>query len=217
MPAREIETVHQRDELAQVREARDQQLAKNPNTGAGPELGLVFADEYIRVFRDPVKFPSGKFGTYLRIEERAIQNGVVGVVALPMLGERIFLHRIFRYPTRSWEWELPRGFLEPGHSPQEMVQRELAAETGLSAERVEELGFVFSNTGLLAGGAKVFLVQVKEVSGRPAPEEGEVIGELAAISPTKLWSMARHGEIRDGFTLSAMSLAVSKQLLPPPG
>lgn len=212
----EIRLVSISAEVAKALEARAARLRNLGLSDSDAHLGVVFQDEYVRIVRDPVRFPSGKFGTYLRIEECAIQNAVAGVVVLPKLGEQVFLHRIFRYPTGSWEWEFPRGFLEPGFSPEQMVKRELAEETGMSVAGVEEVGFVFSNTGLLAGGAKVFVVQVRDGAGRPAPEEGEAIGELVVVSPVKLWAMARNGEIRDGFTLSAMSLALSKQLLPPP-
>ncbi len=214
--AARIELLEKPEELDQVKSARIAKLAHLQLTEAGMELGLVFQDEYVRVFRDPVRFPSGKVGTYLRIEERAMQNGVAGIVVIPKLGNRIFVHRIFRYPTKSWEWEFPRGFLDLGHSPEEMVHRELAEETGLSVERAQEIGFILSNTGLLAGGAKAFVVNVKPTAGQPTPEEGEAIGDLVAISTSKLWAMVASGEIRDGFTLSAISLALTKQLISPP-
>lgn len=212
----EIEVVAEPGDLAQVLAARRQKLAQDLESGAGPEVGLVFKDEYIRVFRDPVKFPNGKFGTYLRIEECSLRNGISGVVVVPKLGEKVFLHRIFRHPTRSWEWEFPRGFLEPGYSPEEMARRELAEETGLIMDRIEEIGSVFSNTGLFAGKAKAFVIEVKKPADRSAPEAGEVIGELIGFLPAQVWSMIRDGEIRDGFTLSAISLALAKGLLTPP-
>ena len=116
---------------------------------------------------------------------------------------------------RSWEWEFPREFLEPSHSP-EMVHRELAEETGMAVEKIEEIGFVCSNTGFACRRAKAFFVQVKETSGRPMPEDGEAIGELIAVSPPRLWAMVGNGDVRDGFTLSTLRLTLAKRLIPPP-
>ena len=179
-------------------------------------LGTVFEDEYVRITRDPVQFSEGKFGTYLRIEERSIQEGVSGVVVLPTMGESIFLHRIYRYPTGSWEWELPRGFLETGMTPEETARHELAEETALAVESQKEIGSVFCNTGLFAGRVKVFVASVKQTGKGASPEAGEVIDKLISVSAAKLWAMVANGEIRDAFTLSAMSLAVAKNVIHPP-
>ena len=215
-PNNEIRPVATPAEAASAIASRRALLQRRQLLFPAEETGVVFEDEHIIIHRDPVGFPGGKFGTYIRIHERAIQNGVAGVVILPKCGEDVFLHRIYRYPTRSWEWEFPRGFLEPGHSPEDMVRQELQEETGLTVATIEELGLVLSNSGLLSGGVKAYVVQTQATAGKPAPEAGEVIGELRRVSPARLWSMAKAGEIRDGITLSTMSLALAKQLLAPP-
>ena len=212
----EIRPVTDPADVASALASRRALLQRRRLAFAAEETGRVFEDEHIIIHRDPVAFPGGKFGTYIRIHERAIQNGVAGVVILPKCGEDIFLHRIYRYPTRSWEWEFPRGFLEPGHSPEEMVRLELQEETGLTVAAIEELGLVYSNSGLLSGGVQAYVVQTHETAGTPAREAGEAIGELRRVSPARLWAMAQAGELRDGITLSTMSLALAKKLLAPP-
>lgn len=215
--ANEIRRVSGAGEIAKALEARRDRLKRLGLEKLDDGLGTVFEDEYVRIVRDPVQFSEGKFGTYLRIEERSIQDGVSGVVVLPKLGDKIFLHRIYRYPTGSWEWELPRGFLEPGLTPEATARHELAEETGLTVETVQEIGAVFCNTGLLAGRVKVFVASVKETGKDASPEASEVIEKLISVPAAKMWAMAANGEIRDGFTLSAMTLAVAKNLIPPPG
>jgi ADP-ribose pyrophosphatase len=211
----EIRKVSEAAQMAKAVATRHEHLKRLGIAATEPELGSLFQDEYVSLIRDPVRFPSGQFGTYLRIEERSIQNGIAGVVVVPKFAEQVFLQRIYRYPTQSWEWEFPRGLMEPGYSPEEMARRELFEETGLSVERIQEIGTVFSNTGLLSGAVKVFVADVKEAAGTAAPEDGEAIGELISMPSGKLWAMVRDGGIRDGFTLSAMSLALAKRLLQP--
>lgn len=43
---------------------------------------------------------------YLEIRE--------GVSILPIGEGKILLQRQYRYPVRSWQWELPGGFIDPG-------------------------------------------------------------------------------------------------------
>ena len=54
---------------------------------------------------------------YLEIRE--------GVCILPLCGGDILLQRQYRYPVRSWQWELPGGFIDPGETPEEAAVREL--------------------------------------------------------------------------------------------
>ena len=67
--------------------------------------------------RDPVRFPSGKLGTYLRILEPSALDGAAGVVLLPVRDNVIFLREVFRHATRRWELELPRGSLQARRQP----------------------------------------------------------------------------------------------------
>lgn len=202
------------DEIAAALAARRLRAQRYPDIPIIDQTGVVFEDEYVLVHRDAVRFPGGALGTYLRIEERSAQSGIAGVVVLPVMGDVVYLQRIYRYPTQSWEWELPRGFLEPDKTPAEMVRRELQEETGLEVSSQEMLGTVLSNSGLLAGGASIWLVTVRGAPGAAAPEDFEAIGELRAVAMAALREMIGRGEIRDAFTLSALALAEAQGKLP---
>ena len=58
---------------------------ENMNTQFTGSIGIVLEDEYIIVVRDPVKFPSGTTGTYLRIFERSGLDGPDGIIYLRMV------------------------------------------------------------------------------------------------------------------------------------
>ncbi len=137
------------------------------------------------LIRDPVRFPFPAHPGGLSPEsERSIplQNGIASVASQPKFAEQVFLQRIYQLlaqRSRVGSGSFPRGLMEPGYSPEEMARRELFEETGLSVERIQEIGTVFSNTGLLSGAVKVFVADVKEAAGTAAPEDGEVaIGEI---------------------------------------
>ncbi|MGP3928192.1 hypothetical protein [Streptomyces sp. 8N616] len=68
---------------------------------------MVYEDAYVMLLRDPVRFPDGRTGTYIR-SVSAMQEP--GCVVLPLLGGEVVLLEHFRHATRSWHWEVPRGF-----------------------------------------------------------------------------------------------------------
>ncbi|RKZ35646.1 MAG: hypothetical protein DRQ37_05940 [Gammaproteobacteria bacterium] len=57
-----------------------------------------------------------------------------GAVVVALWEGKVCLLRQYRPVMGAWMLELPAGKLEPGESPQEAAQRELAEETGLHAK-----------------------------------------------------------------------------------
>ncbi|MBI5342764.1 MAG: NUDIX hydrolase [Deltaproteobacteria bacterium] len=177
------------------------------------QVGTVFEDEYIVVVRDPVKFPNGSAGTYLRIFERPSLSGASGVVLLPVWRGKIVLRNVFRHATRRWEIELPRGYREEGQSEMEAVKKELAEEVGLEPEKIERLGSIWPNTGLLATEVAAYYVLVGGDIPEPRPEPTEAFSWFVMERYDRLKDRISLGEIRDGFTLAAFQLAFAKGIL----
>lgn len=179
-----------------------------------PGLGVVYEDRYIAVVRDPVIFPSGTKGLYLRIFEQSSLLGTgAGVVVLPVYEGRWWLVRHFRHATREWALELPRGFSEPGCTAEENVRREVKEELGVDIAVLHCLGEVTPNTGLLASRVSIWFA---ELAGPPvATDESRHEGIAAALplSPAELQAKIREGAVTDGFTLSAAALAAAHGLL----
>ncbi len=204
-----IQKVRRAGEIAQAQAFRKELLARIGFVHGDERLGLVFADEYISVHRDPVKFPSGRFGTYLRVDENGLPDRTVGVVVVPRLGDSLLIQEIYRYPTASWEWEFPRGTAEPGQSLQKTARQEVKEETNLEVAKIRKLGVVKGNTGLLSGKTVVFLADLKP-GAKAKPQADEAISRFLFLSPAKLLGMAAAGKIHDSFTLSALLLAITK-------
>lgn len=66
--------------------------------------GVLYRDRYLTLLRDPVRFPDGREGTYIRSIGTTAEPGCV---VLPLLDGEVVLIEHFRHATRSWHWELP--------------------------------------------------------------------------------------------------------------
>lgn len=177
-------------------------------------IGIVFQDEYVTVVRDAVRFPNGSLGTYLRVVERAaLDIGENGVVLLPVWDGCIVLRRVFRHATRQWELEAPRGMIDPGENRLQAAKRELDEELGVGARTLTPLGDITANSGLLVGVTAVYLAHLASNDVHDGPDDTEALGEIVRIPYDQLLLRVRNGEIRDGHTLSAITLAMAAGLL----
>ena len=149
-----------------------------------------------------VEFPGGKTGGYTRfINKKSVQGGW-NVILVPQIGKRYVLLRHFRHETRDWHWEFPRGFGEPGLSPDENAAKELREELGVDAVDLVELGRKTEG----AGGTIVYLAKmnVTEIQVDVDMEEG--ISEKILVTLPQIETMITNGELSDLFSLWAYTL-----------
>lgn len=178
------------------------------------ELPIVYADKYVTLVNDPVKFPSGRTGNYLRMFTTSELSGQHGVVIVPIIDEKLVLLRLFRHPTRSWEYEFPRGFAEAGQTDEENARRETHEELGITDFELKPIGTCCPNTGILVTCAEVFVARLNE---RPVvgTEDGieEAIANIILVTEAEFRAMVAEGKIRCGFTLSAYTIASVRGLI----
>ncbi|MES9539908.1 MULTISPECIES: NUDIX hydrolase [unclassified Actinomadura] len=181
-------------------------LEECPSEG-GP-YGVCYSDPYLTLLRDPVAFKDGRVGGYLRALH---SGGHGGAAVLPVHDGRIVLLRHFRHSTRQWHWEIPRGFPEPGDSPERTARREVEEEIGASPSSIEFLGDVYADTGIAASKVGLFWAAVGEPD-LSLREEG--IDLIEPVTPERLDLMLEQGEITDSFTLAAVLHAKRRGLSP---
>ena len=65
--------------------------------------------------------------------------------------KRVLLVHQYRLPAEKYLWELPAGRLDPGEKPLQAARRELKEETGYTARKWTQIGFVLGQPRLRAG------------------------------------------------------------------
>jgi 8-oxo-dGTP pyrophosphatase MutT (NUDIX family) len=171
------------------------------------KTGILIRDELHYVVRDAVKFPSGAVEAQLRVVSRSMADGPAGVVALASRGGKIFLREMFRHGTRRWELETTRGGREEGYTPEEAARKEIDEELGFRVKTIEKIGEVCGETAFVASTLPIFWAQLEPGPPRDHPESTEAFGKIVELSPGELKTRLAKGEIRDGYTVSALLFA----------
>ncbi|MFE9097515.1 NUDIX hydrolase [Streptomyces sp. NPDC007264] len=184
------------------------------NTEAAPGLVervreiLAYANPFVRLFDDEVRFPDGRRGRHVRIEPA---RPGLGSVVLPVCESAVGLVRTYRYALGADQWALPRGFSH-GADAEETARAELREEIGATGGEFRLLGTMTPDSGLFSARVAVFLAILPERFARP--EDMREVREVCWLPVQDVWSWVGAGRIEDGFTLSALALARAKQALP---
>jgi len=210
-----IEIILDESAIRQWQESRRAELEKDEEPLSWAEIGVVYEDPYEMIVRDLVRFSDGRVGTYFREFSPLQLKGGYPVVILPYLEGNILVLEQFRHATRSWHYEIPRGYGEPGLSAEENARKELEEETGWVARALHYLGGLHSNTGVEGGEVKLFLaiLDSKDAPVQTNKNGQEGIKKVHQFSLPGFESMMRDGKITDAFTLSAYARAKLQNLL----
>jgi len=131
------------------------------------EERLVYANPYVRVFDDSVRFPDGRAGTYVRI---ASATPGEGAVIIAHYRGRYALVRTWRYALGQAQLAFPRGFAH-GTDVLQTARNELFEEVGATVTAAEVLGYVTPDSGLLAQRVAVVLVDIEDEPTGPHDSE----------------------------------------------
>lgn len=198
-------------EIGRWQSQKREKLSANHKNLTWSKIGLVFDDPFVIILRDLVEFPGGSRGGYIRLYNRAyIEGGAAGVVIMPIKEGKILLMHNFRHATRSWHWEVPRGFGEPGISAEDQARAEVSEEIGVEVAELIDLGLYFNNTGLEGNPITLF---VARITAEPVANPEISVDMLRWVPVDELENMIAGAEITDGFTIAAYTRAKLKGLI----
>lgn len=161
------------------------------------------------MFDDPVQFPGGRKGSYLRIVQ---SGGAPGAAVLPLHRDqagasRIGLVRVYRYPLALWEWAIPRGFAH-GASAGTTAMREAEEELGARPDHLEEIGQVTPDSGLLSSVVRLFLAVYDRETA--SPQDRDEVSGVRWVPVTSLLHEIGSQQVTDAFTQSALCCAIAR-------
>ncbi|WP_328676294.1 NUDIX hydrolase [Streptomyces sp. NBC_00322] len=163
--------------------------------------GVVYEDPYVMVLRDPVRFPDGRTGTYIRSIGTTAEPGCV---VLPLLDGEVVLVEHFRHATRSWLWEVPRGFGTRGLAGEQNAAKELREEIGADVRELIPLGAVHPDSGAVGDRVLLYAARIDAIG---ALALGEGIRRTLTVSFAEAEEMVGDGRIMDAFTIVVLSRA----------
>ncbi len=212
----QIEIVTRKKQVRQIDEETASELKGSALGKNGKRIGILLEDEVHMFVRDALKYPSGETGARIRVIGKTQYDGVSGIVALAHCEGSIYLRRIFRHPTRSWEIEATRGRRESGSSSRATARKELKEELGFPVRTITKIGTICPETALMASILDVYWVELGPGPQKDKPEPQEAFGPIVKVTPQQLIERIASGEIRDSYTITAVMLAQIKGFLPPP-
>jgi 8-oxo-dGTP pyrophosphatase MutT (NUDIX family) len=163
------------------------------------ERKVTYTNDWIEVSESQVTTPTGTPGIYGVVHYK---NRAVGVV--PVDAENhTWLVGQYRYPTDTYEWEIPEGGAPFGESLEDCAHRELAEETGLRAASLELLigDLQLSNS---VSDERAYLYIARDLThGEAAPEETEQI-RVRRLPLSEAVAMVQRREIRDAMSVIAL-------------
>ncbi|HXG42560.1 MAG TPA: NUDIX hydrolase [Dehalococcoidia bacterium] len=152
---------------------------------------------------DTVELPHG--GTAQR---EIVEHGDVAAIVPVDEQGNVVLVRQFRLAVGRDLLEVPAGGLDPGETPEEAAQRELAEETGLGARQLRPLGGFYVSPGYTSEFIHVFLAQGLEPASVAADPDEDIVVERMPLR--RALELVREGAIRDAKSIVGLLWAAQE-------
>jgi 8-oxo-dGTP pyrophosphatase MutT (NUDIX family) len=166
----------------------------------------LYDSEWVRLALVDVEIPGGR-----RFEHHVVRvpRPAAGVVVHDESRGLLLLWR-HRFITDTWGWEIPAGGVDEGELPAQAAAREVLEETGWQPGALREIAVYHPSNGLNDQTFYLYLADGARHIGEPTDvSESERI-EWVKLADVK--EMVRKGEVRDGLSLTALSLALLFEL-----
>jgi ADP-ribose pyrophosphatase len=160
----------------------------------------VYRGKILNLRLDPLQIEDGRT---IRLE--IVEHGdSIGVLPVTEEGEALLV-RQYRHPTGETLLEIVAGNVDPGETPDDSVQRELAEEVGHRANDIIPLGGIYLCPGYVTEFMHLFLARGLQPATAAQDEDEQI--EVTAIPLEELYRQARAGELRDSKTVAALLMA----------
>ena len=158
----------------------------------------IYDNPWINVTEHQVINPSGGAGIYGHVH---FKNLAIGIIALDE-EDNTWLVGQYRFTLNEYSWEIPEGGCPMGTDPLESAKRELLEETGITAQRWEQIQQIHLSNSVCDEFGYVFLA--RDLSfGEPEPEETEQL-QLRKLPFEETYQMVVNSQITDSLSVAAI-------------
>jgi ADP-ribose pyrophosphatase len=165
---------------------------------------IIYENAWVNLYADKVQFPAGRV-----IERHHVLDFERAAVAALVENNdgHILLVHAYRYITDSIEWEIPAGVIDQGEAVLDAAQREVREETGYETQEAQ-LVYTYNPMNGIAN--QVFHVAHCKALSTTGQFDRNEVRAYKWFSIEDIKSMIKENTIRDGFTLTALLLHLSK-------
>ncbi|QUB37904.1 NUDIX hydrolase [TM7 phylum sp. oral taxon 349] len=161
----------------------------------------IFQHPRLQLAEDTVALPNGKEISYLR--EAPAKTHSVAIIAINADGH-ILLQKEYSYPPNTVLWQLPGGAIESGESIIDAARRELAEESGFTANSCTVIGSYYLNNR--RSDRKQFVIVCRDLREETLPSDDEEFIESVWTDRAEITRMVAAGEIENITLLAALQL-----------
>ncbi len=158
----------------------------------------LYENPWLSIREDSVIRPDGKPGIYGVVH---LKGKCLGVLAVDD-DEAIYLVGQYRYTLNRYSWEIPEGGSHEGEHLLDAAKRELAEETGITANQWEQLGTSHLSNSISDEHATWYLATGLHL-GEANPEGTEQIS-VKRVPWISALNMIETGEITDSVSIMAI-------------
>jgi len=168
----------------------------------------VYKNKWMTVREDDVAFADGSTGIFGIVEKPDF------ALVIPYEKRGFHLVKQYRYPVGKSFWEFPQGLYEdtPEINPAELAKGELQEETGLSAQKMTKIGYLYEAYGYSNQGFHIFMAEDLR-HGEQKLEQSEQGMETSFFTIVQFEQMIISGEMTDAPTVSAYGLLRAKKII----
>ena len=159
---------------------------------------LVYESGWIKVHKHQTLNPKGNPAIYSVVN---FKNLAIGIIPLSSDGFTWLVGQ-WRYPLNSYSWEIPEGGGPLGEDPILTAKRELKEETGIIAQKFEEIMQLHLSNS--ATDEHAFIYLATELTFEEAePEDSEDL-KVKKVHIKDAFEMVLKGEITDAMSVASI-------------
>lgn len=158
----------------------------------------IYDNNWIKLTEHQVLNPAGGKGIYGEVH---FKNIAIGILPLDE-SLNTWLVGQYRFPTKTYSWEIVEGGGPLSDDPLASAKRELEEETGLSATKFTEIQRMYLSNSVSDEMAIVYVAQGLTF-GISSPEETEEL-MVKKLPFNEAYQMVMKGEITDSISVAAI-------------